>query len=349
MTPQRILYALVVCLLTSSLALAAAPTPPAAAAGPVAPEAMAGLSFDGLSPEQKALAVSILNENGCDCGCGMKIAVCRRDDAKCTRSRDLGTQVIDLIKKGKGRDEIVKSVLTPPTKFVQFPLVAGSSPSIGPKDAKVTILHYFDYQCPFCTKVVPALDQIAKDYPDSVRIVFKMHPLPMHPNAMPAAEAALAAAAQGKFLEMDRKLFENQKQLTRETFLGLAKEIGLDVDRFTKDLDAHTYAAAIQKDAKEAEDIGAGGTPASFVNGRFLNGAKPYASFKELIDEELAWAKAGNRPEFKTAKNVSEASAKPAAAAGPDPNKIYEIAAGDAPSRGPVSAKVTILHYYDYQ
>jgi len=171
----------------------------------------------------------------------------------------------------------------------------------------------------------------------------------MHPNAMPAAEAAMAANAQGKFVEMNRKLFENQQKLSRENYLIWAKELGLDVDRFTKELDAHTYAEAIQKDAKEAEDIGAGGTPASFVNGRYLSGAKPVAAFKEVIDEELAWAKAGNRPEFKIAKNVSEASAKPAAPAGPDPNKIYEIAAGDAPYRGPDKAKVTILHYYDYQ
>ena len=242
-----------------------------------------------------------------------------------------------------------KTVLSPPSKFVQFALAPGDAPSIGPKDAKVTILHYFDYQCPFCTKVVPTLDQIAKDYPDTVRIVFKMHPLAMHPNAMPAAEAAMAANAQGKFIEMDHKLFENQQQLTREKFVSLAKELGLDVDRFTKDLDAHTYAAKIQQEAKEVEDIGSSGTPASFINGRYLSGAKPYASFKDMIDEELAWAKAGNRPEFKIAKNVSEASAKPAGPAGPDPNKVYEIAAGDAPSRGPASAKVTILHYFDYQ
>jgi len=171
----------------------------------------------------------------------------------------------------------------------------------------------------------------------------------MHPNAMPAAEAAMAANAQGKFVEMNRKLFENQQKLTRENFLVWAKELGLDVDRFTKELDAHTYAEAIQKDAKEAEDIGAGGTPASFVNGRYLSGAKPVAAFKEVIDEELAWAKAGKRPEFKIAKNVSEASAKPAGPAGPDANKVYDIAAGDAPYRGPDKAKVTILHYYDYQ
>jgi len=310
---------------------------------------MTGLVFDGLTPEQKTLAVSILNENSCDCGCGMKLAVCRRDDPTCPRSPGLGKSVIELVKQGKSRDEIVKAVLTPKSKFVQFALPPGESPSIGPKEAKVTLLHYFDYQCPFCTRIIPTLDQIAKDYPDSVRIVYKMHPLSIHPNATPAAEAAMAAAAEGKFLEMHHKLFENQQQLTREKFLSLAKELGLNIDRFTKDLDAHTYATAIQKDSKEAEDIGATGTPTSFVNGRYLSGARPYGVFKDMIDEELAWAKAGNRPEFKIATNVREASPKPAAAAGPDPSKVYEIAAGDAPSRGPASAKVTILHYLDYQ
>ena len=135
-----------VCLLATSLALAATPPAPAPAAGPVAPEAMTGLVFDGLTPEQKTLAVSILNENSCDCGCGMKLAVCRRDDPKCPRSPVLGKQVIDLVKQGKGKDEIVKAVLTPPSKFVQFALLAGNSPSVGPNDAKVTILHYTDYQ-----------------------------------------------------------------------------------------------------------------------------------------------------------------------------------------------------------
>ena len=176
-----------------------------------------------------------------------------------------------------------------------------------------------------------------------------MHPLPMHPNAMPAAEAAMAANAQGKFLEMNQKLFDNQQKLSRENYLIWAKEIELDVDRFTKDIDTHVYAEAIQKEAKEAEDLGAGGTPAFFVNGRYLSGAKPVAAFKEIIDEEIGWAKSGKRPEFKIGKNVSEASAKPAAAAGPDANKVYDIAAGNAPYRGPDKAKVTILHYYDYQ
>lgn len=336
-----------VCLLPFAFALAA--PPPAPAAGPVPPEEMKGLTFDGLTDDQKKLAISLLNDNGCDCGCGMKIAVCRRDDAKCPRSQPLGTQVIDLVKQGKSRDEVLKIALSPPSKFVQFKLTAGNDPAIGPKNAPVTIFHYYDYECPFCTKVGPALDQIVKDYPESVRIVFKQHPLEMHKNAMPAAEAALAAHAQGKFPEMHKKLFENQRQLTREKFVAIATEIGLNVEKFTKDLDDHTYRAAIQKDVSEVEGIGASGTPASFINGRFLNGAKPFGAFKEIIDEEIGWAKSGKRPEFKIAKNVSEASTRGASAAGPDPNKVYPIAAGSAPFKGSAKAKVTILHYFDYQ
>ena len=107
---------------------------------------MNGVSFEGLTDAQKQLALSIMNENGCDCGCGMKVAVCRRDDAKCTRSLSLSKQVIDLVKQGKTREEIVKVALTPPSKFVQFDLKLGDAPAVGPADAKVTILHYIDYQ-----------------------------------------------------------------------------------------------------------------------------------------------------------------------------------------------------------
>ena len=198
-------------------------------------------------------------------------------------------------------------------------------------------------------RVGPTLDQILHDYPNDVRVVFKMHPLSMHPNAQIAAEAAMAAKAQGKFFEMHRKLLENSHSLSRETLLGLAKDLGLDLERFTRELDGHTYLPAIQLEATEVESIGAGGTPASFINGRYVSGAQPYASFKTLIDEELKWAREGNRPAFTVGKNVSEAAPPRAAAQGPDPSKVFDLPVGDAPFRGPVQAKVTILHYLDYQ
>ncbi|HEX4822895.1 MAG TPA: thioredoxin domain-containing protein [Candidatus Polarisedimenticolaceae bacterium] len=336
----------------AAAAPAAAPAAAAAAAaqtGPFPPEKMDSLDFGGLNDGQKKSATDILNDNGCDCGCGMKVAECRVKDAKCGRSKALGQQVIDLVKQGKSKDEIVKNVLTPPTKFVQFDMPPGDAPAIGPAKAPVTVVHYFDYQCPFCLRVVPTLEQIVQTYPKEVRLVYKMHPLSMHPNAMPAAEAAMAAAAQGKFFEMNKKLFQNQQQLNRDTFIQYAKEIGLDVDKFTKDIDGKVYEAKITAQGNEADGIGANGTPATFINGRYVNGAKPFGSFKEVIDEEIGWAKSGKRPDFKTGKNVAETQVKQPGSQGPDPNKVYDLAAGNSPSRGPSNAKVTILHFFDYQ
>jgi len=137
-------------------------------------------------------------------------------------------------------------------------------------------------------RVGPTLDKLLQDYPEDVRIVYKMHPLPMHSQAAPAAEAAMAAHAQGKFKEMHEKLMANSGQLTRDRILQLAKDVGLDIERFTKDLDSNAHKAEIDRTTKEAMDIGATGTPASFVNGRYLSGAQPYESFKKLVDEELA-------------------------------------------------------------
>src|SRR5262245_16285360 len=96
----------------------------------------------------------------------------------------------------------------------------------------------------------------------------KMNPLPFHQNAMPAAEAAMAAHAQGKFFEMYAKLFENQQTLSRETYERIAQEIGLNMARFRADLDGHTHQARIQADQQAAQTLGARGTPAFFVNGR---------------------------------------------------------------------------------
>lgn len=143
-------------------------------------------------------------------------------------------------------------------------------------------------------RVGPTLEQLVREYPDDVRIAYKMHPLPSHQQAQIAAEAALAAHAQGKFLEMHKKLEENSRALSREKILEIAKGIGLDVDRFTKDLDAAATKAQIAKEVQEVMSIGASGTPASFVNGRFLSGAQPYEAFKKLVDEELTKAKGAN-------------------------------------------------------
>jgi protein-disulfide isomerase len=120
-----------------------------------------------------------------------------------------------------------------------------------------------------------------------VKIVWKNYPLPFHPNAMPSALAAMAAGEQGKYWEFHDKLFANQQKQTRDDFIRYAKELKLDVARFTQALDGAKFKPQIAADQGEAGQIGVTGTPAFFVNGRFLNGAKPFEAFADLINAEL--------------------------------------------------------------
>ena len=124
-------------------------------------------------------------------------------------------------------------------------------------------------------------------YGDKVRIVWKHNPLPMHPNAMPAALASMAAYEQGKFWEYHDKVFANQQKMSRPDLLRYAGELGLDVKRFEQALNAAKAKPAIDADAAEAKSLGATGTPAFFINGRYLSGAKPFDEFAQVINGEL--------------------------------------------------------------
>ena len=112
-------------------------------------------------------------------------------------------------------------------------------------------------------------------------------PLPFHPNAMPAALAAMAANEQGKFWEFHDKVFANQQKMSRDEYVKYAQELKLDVTKFTKALDGAAFKAQIEADTAEAAKLGVTGTPAFFVNGRFLSGAKPFTEFAAAINAEL--------------------------------------------------------------
>jgi len=162
------------------------------------------------------------------------------------------------------------------------------SPAKGPASAQVTVVEFSDFQCPFCARVTSTMKEIENAYGDRVRIVFKHLPLRIHSSAPLAHAAAAAAHRQGKFWPMYEAIFANQRDLSEAAFLRYAGEIGLDVDRFKKDMASAEVKAKVDADAKEAASLGVTGTPGFFVNGRFLSGARPFDSFKTMIDEELA-------------------------------------------------------------
>ena len=164
--------------------------------------------------------------------------------------------------------------------------IAGS-PSMGPKDAKVTVVEFSDFQCPFCAKVVPTIRQIEKEYDGQVRVVFKHLPLSIHSKAKPAALAAEAAYRQGKFWEMYALIFANQREMSPEKYVEYAAQLGLDVDRFKRDMASADVRRKVDADAAEAASLGVTGTPGFFINGKFLSGARPFDSFKKVIDADL--------------------------------------------------------------
>lgn len=159
----------------------------------------------------------------------------------------------------------------------------------GAENAPITVVVFSDFQCPFCKRVVPTMHQLVKEYDGKVRIAFRQNPLPMHKNAMSAAKASLAAGEQGKFWEMHDALFENQPQVaTDEGIEKIAQKVpGLNMAKFKKDWKSTKYDKQIQDDMAFARKNGATGTPAFFVNGVYLKGAKPIESFREVVDKLL--------------------------------------------------------------
>lgn len=167
--------------------------------------------------------------------------------------------------------------------------VTGSSNNVlGPESAKVTIVEYSDFQCPFCGKAAPTMKQILEKYPNDVRIVYKHFPLPIHTNSKKAAEAAECAAEQGRFWEYHDTLFANQNALYTNMLKDYAKQIGLNTTQFNVCFDSGAMRNRVEQDKKEGESLGVRGTPAFFVNGKMISGAQPISVFEDAINKALS-------------------------------------------------------------
>lgn len=163
----------------------------------------------------------------------------------------------------------------------------GSSPVKGPKDAKVTIIEFSDFECPYCKKGYETMEAVMKAYPKDVKVVFKHYPLPFHKEATPAAKAAWAAQQQGKFWEFHDELFLNQDKLGDDFYVATATKLGLDTKKFDADRKSDAAAKAVDADAELGQKNGIQGTPGFFVNGVAVKGAYPVSHFKGIIDRWL--------------------------------------------------------------
>ena len=211
--------------------------------------------------------------------------------------QDLKKGQKDILAKLDGLEKTIQQIRAQPVAQAPRPQIdpnkaytisIANSPLRGPKTAKVSIVEFADFQCPFCAQSTGLVDQVLKAYPTDVNFVYKQFPLPatMHPNALPASKAAMAAGKQGKFWEMHDIMFQNNRDLGFDKLKEYAGKIGLDVARWEKDFNSPEVQAQIDKEKAEGGAADVNGTPTFFVNGRRVMN-RSFEGFKDMVDGAL--------------------------------------------------------------
>ena len=199
------------------------------------------------------------------------------------RERDRFMAYIEELKKANN-----VAVTLPLPELPRFDVSIDDDPIRGNKDAKVTIVQFADFQCPYCGKGNETMTQVMKAYEGKVRMVFRDFPLGFHPRAIPAAIAANCAEKQGKYWEMFDAMMPNQRSLEEEDLVRYATSAGLNLEQWNACRQDPAMAEEVAKDESAGQELGVTGTPAFFVNGIMLSGAQPFEQFQSIIDRELS-------------------------------------------------------------
>src|SRR6185503_252707 len=227
----------------------------------------------------------------------------------------------------------------------------GEAPASGPLDAPVTVVAWSDYACAYCNRVQGTLDHLARLYPGQLRWVHRT--LPLADDDTLAPEAALAAAAQGRFRPMNDRLFALGGRVDRPTVELVARELGLDMVRFRADLDTRLHRASIAADMSDARTLGISGTPTFFINGRPVHGSQPLRVFVDIVDQELARA-AKLHGDYDAlvadGKPTADVALEPGERRELRPTTLYRVGLGlPGHQVGPDDALVTVVAWGDFQ
>jgi protein-disulfide isomerase len=204
------------------------------------------------------------------------------------------TQVIEgVVPQQTLKPSVPRETVAPATqKNIDMKSLIDDDPWAGNKNAKVIVVEFSDFQCPFCQKAAPTVKQIIESYGDNILFVYRDFPIhSIHPQAQKAAEASQCAFEQDRFWDYHDKLFEKQSEWATSgvpKFKDYAAELGLDTTKFNDCLDSGKYANEVGADLSVGQQLGVTGTPTFFVNGEKVVGAQPYSVFEGIIDNALA-------------------------------------------------------------
>lgn len=239
--------------------------------------------------------------------------------------------------------------------YERFFVEVGDAPVRGPAAAPVTLIAFSDFECPYCERGHRTVQQLEREYGERLRVAYKAYPLDFHSHAMVAALVAKSAQEQGKFWEFHDKLF-GSKGIDMPRLESYGREVGLDMDRVMADLDSLKWGSSVSRDLRQGRRLGVTGTPAYFINGRYLSGAKPIEVLREMIDGELVLAAKWQQSGVAADKIYAHATANgyrevqyQKARKGLKPDIIYPVPVEGAPQRGPATAPVTVVEFGDFE
>ena len=248
-----------------------------------------GMDFSSLQPSQKKELGTVFDDEFCYCGCPHTVGQCLRTHSPCKHAKREAALAASLAADGMGASEISVELgkyyqgfheshtLTPDPKMCR-----------GDAKAKVTVIEFADFECPYCGAARPMLEKFAKAHPE-VRLCYLPFPLMQHPNAIPAGQAALFARDHGKFWQMYDALFENQTGLSKPKIIDLAEKLGLDGKALKKVLDSQQYVDELQGSRQNGINAGVQGTPTLFMNGHPMTLAPKPEYLAHAVEDELEW------------------------------------------------------------
>jgi len=264
--------------------------PRTAGAGDVAWDRILGADPDELDGDQKEQAASIMKTEKVYFGCKDTIAACLAPAKDSNTARRLAGMVVRKVKSGYSAEQIHKMIaergksMHPLKKHT---VSLEGTASLGDGSPSVKVAAFSDFECPFCRKVLPRLEKLAKKM-KGVRLYFKHFPVKSHKRAVAAAVASLAALKQGKFWQFHDLCYKDPKHLSDSDILKKAGKAGVaDLEAFKKDLKSKALLKTVEKDKLEGLKLGVKGTPTVYINGKEYTGETTYADLKDVLGEEL--------------------------------------------------------------
>jgi len=242
----------------------------------------------------------------------------------------------------------------PDVPYERFYVEVGDAPTHGKADAPVTIVAFYDFECTYCERGHRAIQELEREFGPQLRVAYKAFPLAFHRQALIAALAARSAQSQGKFWQFHDFLFDLEAIDVRE-MPAYAQAVGLDMRKLADDIDTLRHGSAVRRDLRQGLRVGVRGTPAYFINGRRISGAKPIEELRAMIHEELAlaakWEAKGVAKDELYAYAIADGYRRVTYSEkeGLSAEGLYKVPLGDSPVRGNKQAPVTIVTFTDFE